>query len=58
MKMDSSLINRRVALITVIICQLLSQKYHIPSQWAFLLGILLCIVITFVFEIVKRIIGE
>jgi hypothetical protein len=56
--MDRIWINRILAIVTVIICQLLLQKYPIPSQGAFLLGILWCIVITFVFEIVKRIIGE
>jgi hypothetical protein len=51
--MDRIWINRILALVTVIVCELLLEKYHIPSQWAFLCGIVWCIVVTFLFEIVK-----
>jgi hypothetical protein len=58
MKMDSSLINRILAVITSIICVLLLEKYHVNGGWAFWVGVLWVIGMSFLFELIRGIVGE
>jgi hypothetical protein len=56
--MNRILINRIVAVITSIICVLLLENYHVSGGWAFWVGVLWVIGMSFLFAIIRGIVGE